>query len=123
MGRIFTPQEDAQKEQVTVVSYALWQNRLHGDPHVLGSKILLDRKPYVVIGVMPRNFEFPLVPGQLNRSELWVPMSFTTRELASQSAANWSWQMVGRLKPGVSPTQAQEDAQRVAQQIMRGYPA
>ena len=123
LGRVFTADEDEHSQAVVVLSYTTWQDRFHGDPGVLGSKILLDRKPYVVIGVMPRNFEFPLVPGQLNRSELWVPMSFTPRELASQSAANWSWQMVGRLKPGVSPTQAQEDAQRVAQQIMRGYPA
>ena len=105
------------------MSYTTWQERFHGDPQILGTKILLDRKPYVVIGVMPRNFEFPLVPGQMARSELWVPMSFTPRELATQSAANWSWQMVGRLKPGISPAQAQEDAQRVAQQIMRNYPA
>src|ERR1700677_1902445 len=123
LGRFFTQQEDDQKEQVAVLSYSLWQKRLQGDRRVLGTKILLDRKPYVVIGVMPRNFEFPLVPGQLNRAELWVPMSFTSRELASPSAANWSWQMVGRLKPGISPAQAQEDAQRVAQQIMRNYPA
>jgi len=46
MGRFFTQQEDDQKEQVAVISYSLWQNRLHGDPHVLGTKILLDRKPY-----------------------------------------------------------------------------
>ena len=46
MGRYFTQQEDDQKEQVVVLSYALWQKRFHGDPHVLGSKILLDRKPY-----------------------------------------------------------------------------
>src|SRR5437667_5297327 len=76
MGRFFTQQEDDGKELVTVVTYGLWQNRLHGDAHVLGSKILLDRKPYIVIGVMPRDFEFPLVPGRLNSSELWVPMSF-----------------------------------------------
>ncbi len=68
MGRFFTQQEDDQKEQVAVVSYSLWQSRLHGDPRVLGTKILLDRKPYVVIGVMPRNFEFPLVPGHLNKA-------------------------------------------------------
>ena len=36
--------------------------------NILGQKILLDRKPYEIIGVMPRDFEFPLVPGQLNRS-------------------------------------------------------
>ncbi len=62
MGRFFTQQEDDRYEQVTVVSYTLWRSRLHGDAHVLGTKILLNRKPYIVIGVMPRSFEFPLVP-------------------------------------------------------------
>ena len=81
MGRFFTQQEDDQQAQVAVVSYSLWQNRLHGDPGVLGKKILLDRKPYVVVGVMPRNFEFPLMPGHLNSSEFWIPMSFTEQEL------------------------------------------
>jgi len=122
MGRFFTQQEDDGKEQVTVVSYGLWQNRLHGDAHVLGSKILLDRKPYVVIGVMPRDFEFPLVPGHLNRSELWVPMSFTEQELTT-GAASWNFNMVGRLKAGITPAQAQSDAERVAQATMRNYPA
>ncbi len=123
MGRFFTQQEDDQKEQVVVLSYALWQKRFHGDPHVLGSKILLDRKPYVVIGVMPRNFEFPLAPGQLNHTELWVPMSFMPDELGPGGAASWSYQMVGRLKPGVTPQQARDDAERVAQETMRNYPA
>ena len=106
---------------MTVVSYGLWQDRLHGDAHVLGSKILLDRKPYVVIGVMPRDFEFPLVPGHLNNGELWVPMSFTQQELTT-GAASWNFNMVGRLKPGITPAQAQSDAERVAQETMRSYP-
>jgi hypothetical protein len=59
MGRFFTQQEDDRHEQVTVISYTLWRNRLHGDAQVLGTKILLDRKPYIVTGVMPRGFEFP----------------------------------------------------------------
>jgi predicted permease len=122
MGRFFTQQEDDRGEQVAVVSYSLWQNRLHGDPHVLGSKLLLDRKPYLVIGVMPRNFEFPLLPGHLNRSELWVPMSFTPTETSSGGEANWSFSMVGRLKPGITPAQAESDAERVAQETMRNYP-
>src|SRR5271155_4227992 len=122
MGRFFTQQEDDQKEQVAVISYSLWQNRLHGDPRVLGTKILLDRKPYVVVGVMPRNFEFPLVPGHLNSSELWVPMSFTQQELTT-GAASWNFSMVGRLKPGITAVQAESDAERVAQETMRNYPA
>ena len=123
MGRYFTQPEDDQKEQVVVLSYPLWKKRFNSDPNVLGSKILLDRKPYVVIGIMPRNFEFPLSPGLLNHTELWVPMSFTPEELGPTGAASWSYQMVGRLKPGVTAQQAQQDANRVAQETMHNYPA
>ena len=123
LGRFFTVDEDEKSQQVAVLSYSTWVNRFHSDPKVLGTKVLLDRKPFEVIGVMPRNFEFPLITGQLNRSELWVPMSFTPGELTPGSAANWSYQMVGRLKPGVSAKQAETDAETVAQEIMRNYPA
>jgi len=110
IGRFFTQQEDDRHEQVTVISYTLWRNRLHGDAHVLGTKILLDRKPYIVTGVMPRGFEFPLVPGHLSNSELWVPMSFTEQELTT-GAASWNFAMVGRLKAGITAAQAQSDAE------------
>ena len=122
MGRFFTQQEDEQKELVTILSYSLWQERFHGNPGVLGTKVLLDRKPYVVIGVMPRNFEFPLVPGHFNSSQLWVPVSFTTVELTS-GAAGWNFGMVGRLKAGITAAQAESDAGRVAEETMRNYPA
>jgi len=122
MGRFFTVQEDEQNQQVVMLSYSAWQERFHGDPHILGTKVLLDRKPYVVIGVMPRNFEFPLQAGQLNRVQLWVPMSFQQDEL-TRGAASWSYQTVGRLRRGVTAAQAQSDAERVAQDIMRSYPA
>jgi putative ABC transport system permease protein len=121
LGRFFSAQEEEQRQQLALLSYETWQSRFHGDPQILGHKILLDRKPYVVIGVMPKNFEFPLVPGHLSRSELWVPMSSTEQEL-TQGAASWNYQTVGRLKSGVTATQAKTDAERVAQEIMRGYP-
>src|SRR5215469_144398 len=123
LGRYFTADEVQQQQQVAVLSYVTWRDRFHSDPHIIDTKILLDRKPYIVIGVMPRGFEFPLIPGQLNRSELWVPMSFTPSELSPVAAANWSYQMIGRLKPGISPEQAEGDANRVAREIMAGYPA
>jgi predicted permease len=123
IGRYFTQQEDNEKVQVAVVSYSLWQNRLHGSPNVLGTKILLERKPYEIIGVMPRNFEFPLMPGRLNSSELWVPMSFDQeQELGTNGAASWNFSMVGRLKPGITAAQAQSEAQLVAEETMRHYP-
>jgi putative ABC transport system permease protein len=121
MGRPFTQREDEGSQQVALLSYQSWRSRFHGDAHILGSKILLDRKPYEVIGVMPREFEFPLVPGQLGRSELWVPMSFTQAQLL-QGAGAWTYNMVGQLKPGVTPAQAQQDAVSAAQEIMRNFP-
>jgi putative ABC transport system permease protein len=123
LGRVFTVDEQEHSQQVAVLSYGAWVSRFHRDSQILGTKILLDRKPYEVIGVMPRNFEFPLYPGQLNRAELWVPLSFTPSELVPAAGANWSYQMVARLKPGVSPKQAETDAETVAQEIMRNYPA
>ena len=122
MGRVFTDQEDQQKHQVAVLSYATWRSRFNGNPSILDTKILLDRKPYLIIGVMPRNFEFPLFPGRLNRSELWVPMSLSPQELSPEANASWYLNLIGRLKPGVTAAQAQSDAERVAQQIMRNYP-
>ncbi len=118
MGRSFTQREDETSQLVTVISYQMWHGRFHGDTNILGQKILLDRKPYQIIGVMPRDFEFPLVPGQLNRSALWVPVSLTPQE----GPGSWNFNMVGRLKPGVTITQAQQDAVPVAREIMRAFP-
>ena len=121
VGRVFTEQEDEGRQQVAVISYQMWNSRFHADTGVLGTKILLDRKAYEIVGVMPRDFEFPLVPGQLNRSELWVPMSFTQGELVN-GAGSWNYTMVGRMKPGVTLAQAVADMQPAAQEIMRGFP-
>jgi predicted permease len=121
MGRTFTQQEDEGSQKVAVISYQMWHSRFHGDTGILGQKIQLDRQSYEIIGVMPRGFEFPLVPGQLNRSELWVPMSLSQGEL--QNFGNWNYNMVGRLKPGVTPAQVLQDAQPAVQEIMRNFPA
>lgn len=121
MGRVFTQQEDTQHEQVVVLSYGTWKSRFNGDPNILGTKILLDRKPYVVIGVMRRDFAFPLVDRKWSIA-LWVPMSFLPGEVTPEADTDWTFQMVGRLKPGVTAAQAEADANRVAQQIMRNYP-
>jgi predicted permease len=122
LGRFFAQREDEQKERVVVLSYSFWQTRLHGDAGVLGAKFFLDRQPYVVIGVMPRGFEFPLLPGHLNHSAMWVPASLTPTELSFDQGAVWGFDMVGRLKPSITPAQAQSDAERVAQETVRTHP-
>src|SRR5215470_793665 len=49
LGRYFTADEDQHQQQVAVLSYVTWRDRFHSDPHIIGTKILLDRKPYIVI--------------------------------------------------------------------------
>ncbi len=123
LGRVFTAQEDHTRQPVAVISYALWTDRYHRDPHVLGITIVLDRKPYSVIGVMPRGFEFPLQLGQLYQAQLWVPLSLSPDELSDQHSGFWGYRMIARLKDGVTLSQAAQDADRVAHQIMRDFPA
>ncbi|MGC2161752.1 MAG: ABC transporter permease [Silvibacterium sp.] len=121
IGRVFTQQEDDAHAPVTVISYPLWLNRFHRDSHVVGATITLDRRNYTVVGVMPRSFEFPLLPGRVGQAQLWVPMSFTANEL-SPSAGAWGTHLVARMKDGATLQQATQDANRIAQQVMRDFP-
>jgi putative ABC transport system permease protein len=123
LGRFFTKQEEDAHEPLAVISYAMWLNRYHRDPGVLGGSVILDRKNYSIIGVMPRSFEFPLVDGHLNQVQLWVPMGLTADELSDQQAGSWGYQMVARLKDGVTLSQAAQDTNRVTGQVMREFPA
>jgi predicted permease len=65
LGRTFTQSEDEHSAPVAVISYALWQERFQADTGVVGKTVDLDRRPYTVIGVMPRSFEFPIEAGRL----------------------------------------------------------
>jgi putative ABC transport system permease protein len=114
LGRVFSPGEENSRDPVAVIGYDLWLNRFHRDPGVLGRVIDLDRRAYTIVGVMPRSFEFPLQTGRLNQAQLWVPLSITPDELSESNAGVWVFQMVARIKDGVSLSQAAQDADRVA---------
>jgi predicted permease len=122
LGRVFTAEEENSRQSLAVISYSLWTNRFHRDSSVMGSNIVLDRKPYQVIGVMPRSFEFPLALGTLSGTQVWVPLSLTPDELSEPSSGFFGYQMIARLKDGVSVQQGAEDADRVAHQIMSELP-
>ena len=122
LGRIFSQREEDTRARVTVISYPLWTNQYHRDPRAVGATIELDRQPYTIIGVMPRDFEFPLQVGRLNQAQLWVPMSLTSEQLSEEEAGFWGYQMIARLKDGVSLSQAAQDADRVSRQIMSSFP-
>ena len=115
LGRVFTGEEENAHAPLAVIAYSLWLTRYHSDPHVVGSPIVLNRRTYSIIGVMPRSFEF-------NDAELWTPLSLTPDELSDASEGFWGYHLVGRIKPGVSVAQAARDTDRVAHQIMRDFP-
>ena len=122
LGRVFTQQEDDTSSAVTVISYALWKEHFHSDANVLGTTLDLDRRPYTIIGVMPRSFEFPLDAGRLSHRDLWVPMSFTPIEKKSEGN-NFDYSAIARLKPGITMTQAQQDVDRIVKEIQAQYGA
>lgn len=116
LGRIFRPEEDREGASPTVIlSYRLWQARFGGDPGVLGKRVLLDGTPFLVIGVMPQDFYFPL-----RNTEIWIPMRFTRQELEDRS--NNILYGIGRLKPGVTFEQAREELNVIAARLAKAYP-
>jgi putative ABC transport system permease protein len=124
LGRIFAQEEDAPGHQVAILSYRLWQSRYGGASDILGQRIELDRLPYSIIGVMPRNSVFPLPGPDHNSSpaELWVPMAFTPDELQAWGNSYMA-SVVARLRPGVSLEQARAEAESLAPAILASYPS
>jgi predicted permease len=118
LGRAFSPEDD--RQNVVVLSYALWQSRFGGDPAVLGRSVQLSGTSYTVIGVAPGWFRFPTAEFQL-----WAPLGLIDRD-APQQAANRAFRIfsgVGRLATGVTVQQAESDAQSVSARLAREFPA
>jgi len=116
LGRTFTLEnEKPGQNQVAVLSYALWQKRFGGDPAIINRTILLDGKASQVIGVMGQDVVFPHVV------DLWVPMVFEGDPDMNQRKAHFL-RPIGRLKQGVSLTQAQADTDLIAAQLERQFP-
>jgi predicted permease len=122
LGRVFTQQEDDSHAPVTVLSYGLWVKRYSRDLRILGSTITLSRRNYTIVGVMPAGFEFPVTVGRLDQAQLWVPMSLTADDLSDANVASWGYHLVARLKPRIALPQAAQDANRVAEEVMRDFP-
>src|ERR1039458_2457089 len=127
-GRFFLPAEDQPgHDQEIILSYDLWQRRFAGDPSIVGRTIRLTgvhTQDYTVVGVMPRGFNFPLnVPSAVtlptHQMAYWIPFG---ADPLRQSRDGMRCLVVGRLKPGVSVAQAQEDLDAVASRIERESP-
>ncbi|HZI56810.1 MAG TPA: ADOP family duplicated permease, partial [Verrucomicrobiae bacterium] len=120
MGRGILPADDQPAAApVALVSYKFWQQRLGGDANVLQTTIQLDERAYSVIGVMPRDFQFPLGA----EPDLFVPIGTVANTREKQDRAKHEGlQAIARLKPGVSIQQAQSDFDLISARLAKAYP-
>ena len=104
MGRPFTA-EDAVflKSQYVILSYGLWKDMFGRDPGIVGKDVRLSGVNHRVIGIMPETF---VVPGR--EARLWTPLTWTPDRATDDGRHNNNWDMVARLKPGVSIALAQQ---------------
>jgi len=114
LGRAIGPADDQQgREQVAVISHALWQSMFGSAPDILHRSLLLDGKSYQIIGVMPQGFEYPHYSdlpygtAQYKTTQVWIPLALTPHQRADRN--NDSGNAVARLRPGVSIAQAQAE--------------
>ena len=115
-GRVFTADEDKPGHgQVVVISERLWRTHFHADRDVVGRALRANGVTYSVVGVMPRTFD-PL----LDKSDLWFPEAFTAQRLADHD--NHYLNVMGRIKPGVSLSQAQSELNVIALRLQHQYP-
>ena len=107
LGRGFSAEELARSERVAVISHRLWLRRFGGDPAVVGRAVGVNGDPYTVVGVMPPR---TLVLG----TDLWLPMWAPAEKLAREQRA---FQVLGRLRPGVTLAQANTELATIARRI------
>jgi predicted permease len=113
IGRDFTAADDSPSANgVVILSASLWQRRFGSDPGILGKTVNLDAQPYVVIGVMPAWFSFP-EPS----TELWTAAYHDSSPGMMSSFDGHNFNVVGRLKPGVTETQAKADVSAISWRV------
>jgi putative ABC transport system permease protein len=116
-GRTLTPEDDAPSgPNVAVLAYSLWVRRFGSDPQIIGRTISLEGNEARVVGVMPRSFEYP------QQSEVWVPLRFSERDLATQRGAHYL-DVIGRLKEGVALGAAREEMRALSLRTAEAYPS
>jgi predicted permease len=125
LGRGFLPQEDEKPggAPVAVISYRLWQNHFGGNPGVVGQTIEINQHRYSIVGVAPAVFQGSQTA---LRSEIWVPVMMEEQLVPRNDLLHdhhYFWfAVLGRLKPGVQPEQAQEEMTALLKREVKNYP-
>src|SRR5262245_3897767 len=117
LGRVFTPEEaQAGRDDVVVLSHGLWQRRFAGKADVIGQKLMMSGRSHTIIGVMPLGFAFP------PKAEILQPLWFPKEQYDQQRRGARGLEVLARLKPGVSPVEAQAELDQLGAQLTAQYP-
>lgn len=115
LGRAFLrEEEETGRDHVAILSHAFWESRYGANPDILRRTLKLEGQDYQVVGVMPKDFEYP--PGV----QVLVPAAFSNQEKSAD--ASFPISAMGRLRPGVSLAQANTEFAMLARRSERKYP-
>ena len=113
LGRAFTAQEDVPNgPRVVILSYGLWQKRYAGDPAIVGRAVLIDGRPYQVVGVMPAGFVLPTDFQNPTPTALWTPSQW---DAASTDHGSHGYYSAARLADGATVEQARNELHAIAE--------
>jgi putative ABC transport system permease protein len=122
-GRNFLAEEEATNgPHVVMMTDDLWRRRYGGDRSLVGRAIQIDGVAYTVVGILPRGFHL-LLPSEafiVTDAELWAPLQFDYTQKLPRNLTFFT--VFGRLKPGVSFAQAQDDMNRIAAEFHAEFP-
>jgi putative ABC transport system permease protein len=127
LGRVFLEDEDKPGATTlpVILSETLWRSRFAGDPKIVGKNLELDGRSVTVVGVMPASFRFPLqseAPGVWKTLATELMPSPGNTPTAEERGAHFL-ELIGRLKPGVTPAEAQANLSTIAANLARQYPS
>ena len=117
-GRIFRDDEgEPGKENVVILSHAIWQREFAGAREVVGRTIKLSGTTYDVVGVAPQEFKF-----LWNDIDVYLPAAFSAQEKSDDARHSNNWQMIGLLKPGHTVANAQEQVNAINHRNEERFP-
>jgi putative ABC transport system permease protein len=124
IGTGFTPEDDRPDTRVVLLSHSLWKSRYGGTATIVGHSIVLNQRPYTVLGVMPASFQFPL---DAEPVDFWTTMAvemtanLAEKPMTAERGAHFLYG-IARLKPSTTLAQANADAAAVSAGLEKQYP-
>jgi predicted permease len=116
LGRPFTEEEgEVGRDREVILSHGLWEQLYAGDRSAIGRDLRISGQPFTIVGVMPANFDF-IDPDV----RLWMPLAFSDQEKTLHHSNNWYY--IGRLKPGATLEQAQEQVNGLNNENLERFP-